>query len=94
MPNVTLGNYNTVAITAVSGVYRLKFPVSGYDRTIDLMNLGPGAIFLREDADPTVSDAASLQLPANWAVNKLTVDGGVGLGIIAAADTAISVRLT
>ena len=51
------------------------------------MNLGAGAIFLRSDADPSVNDPNSLQLPANWAINKLSVDGSTGLGVIAAADT-------
>lgn len=94
MPNVTLANYNTIAITAASGVYRLKFPDPGYERSIDLLNLGPGAVFLREDADPVLNDANSLSLPANWAINKLSAGGSVGVNIIAAADTTLSVRLT
>ena len=94
MPNVTLANYATIAITAVSGVYRLRFPDPGYDRKIDLLNLGPGAVFVREDADPTLNDANSLSLPANWAINQLSAGGSVGVNIIAAADTTISVRLT
>jgi len=92
MPNVTLGTFNSVAITAASGVYRLKF-VGGSSRSVDLMNLGPGPVFIRSDAtDPTVNDANSLQLPANWAANKITVDGSNGLNIIAAADTTLSLR--
>jgi hypothetical protein len=92
MPNVTLGGYNTVAIAAASGVYRLSF-VGGSTRSIDVMNLGGGAIFIRGDAtNPTVNDPNSLSVPANWAANGLNVDGGTGLGIIAAADTTISVR--
>ena len=50
MPNVTLGGYNTVAITAASGVYRLSFN-GGSSRSIDLMNLGGGAIFIRGRRD-------------------------------------------
>jgi hypothetical protein len=91
MPNVTLGYFANVPITAASGVYRLKF-VGGSSRTVDLMNLGPGAVFIRSDGDPTVNDANSLQLPANWAANKITVDGANGLNIIAAADTTLSLR--
>lgn len=91
MPNVTIGVYNTIAITAVSGVYRLK-SASGHLRTLDVMNTGTGTIFIRGDLDPTVNDPNSLQLPANFAANNLPVDGGTGLGIIAAADTTISVR--
>ena len=89
MPNVAIGPYNNIAITVVSGVYRLK---SVSVRTVDIMNLGTGAVFIRSDSDPAVNDANSLQLPANWAANGLSVDGSNGLGIIAAADTTISVR--
>lgn len=92
MPNVILGGYNTVAITAASGIYRLKF-TGGSSRAVDLMNLGPGAVFIRSDAtDPTVNDANAMQLPANWAANKITVDGSNGLNIIAAADTTLSLK--
>ena len=94
MPNVTLGGLNTVAITAASGVYRLTYFPGSVDRSLDILNLGPGAIFIRLDStNPSVNDPASLQLPANWAVNKLVVDDVTGLGIIAAADTTISVRM-
>jgi hypothetical protein len=93
MPNVTLGAFNNIAIAAASGVYRLTCP-GGFTRSVDLMNAGAGAIFVRSDADPTVNGANTLQVPANWAVNKLSVDGTVGLGVIAAADTTISVRMT
>lgn len=93
MPNVTIGAYNTIAITAVSGVYRLTWP-SGFTRTIDVMNVGAGAISIRADADPTVNGANTLQLPSNYAINGLKVDGTIGLGVIAAADTTISVRMT
>lgn len=93
MPNVTLGPFNTITVAAASGVYRLTWP-QGFTRSLDVMNTGAGAVFLRSDADPTVNGANTLQLPANWAINKLSVDGTVGLGIIAAADTTISVRMT
>lgn len=94
MPNVNLGAFNTVTVAAASGVYRLGWPAGGI-RTVDLMNVGAGAIFIRADStNPTVNDPASLQLPANTAINRLTVDGSTGLGVIAAADSAISVRVT
>ena len=91
MPNVVLGTYNTIAITAASGVYRLNW-VSGSSRALDLMNLGPGTIFIRADLDPTVDDPRSLEIPANWAINHLDVDGRTGLGLIATADTRVSMR--
>lgn len=56
MPNVTLGGFNTVAIAAASGVYRLSF-VGGSTRSIDVMNLGGGAIFVRGDATNPIPSA-------------------------------------
>ncbi len=93
MANITIGPYNTLPITAASGANRLRF-VGGFTRPVDIMNLGPGAIYIRGDADPTVADVNSLEVAANWAVNKVMVDGNAGLGVIAAADTTISVRIT
>lgn len=93
MPNVSLGTYSTIAIAAASGVYRLTIP-QGFTRNVDVMNTGAGAISLRADSvNPTVNDPNSLQLPSNWAANGIPVDGVTGLGIIAAADTTISVRV-
>jgi hypothetical protein len=65
---------------------------AGGNRPVDILNLGPGAIFIRADKDPTTSDMNSLQLPANWSANRLNVESNTGLGIIAAADTTIGVR--
>jgi hypothetical protein len=74
-------------------VYRLKLPPgAGGLRQIDVMNLGPGAVYIRADKDPTSGDPNSLQLPANWSANNLNVESNTGLGIIAGADTTISVR--
>jgi hypothetical protein len=95
MPNVTLSAFNTIPVAAASGAYRLTYSPPGFARSIDLMNLGPGSVFIRTDAtSPTVNDPVSLTLAANWAVNKLNVDSAIGLSLIAAADTTISVRLT
>lgn len=93
MANITIGPMNTIAITAASGANRLRF-VGGFTHPVDVMNLGPGAIYIRQDADPTVADVNSLEVPANWAVNRVMVDGNTGLGLIAGADTTISVRVT
>ena len=93
MPDVTVGPFNTVAITAASGVYRLT-EAGGRSHPIDLMNVGPGSVFLRADLDPAVNDPNSLLLPANTGINHLVIDGSLGLGVIASADTTISVRVT
>ena len=92
MPNVSLGSYNTLAVAAASGAYRLK-PANGFSCTVDLMNAGAGAIYLRPDIDPTVADPKSLLVPANTALNGFTIDGATGIGVIAGADTTISVRI-
>lgn len=90
MPSVTLAPFNNLTIAAASGVYRLRgsgaFPV-----TVDLLNVGAGTLYIRVDADPTTSDPLALQLPANWALSQVTVDSR-GLGVIAGADTVLSVR--
>ena len=93
MPNVTLGAFNTITVAAASGVYRLKWP-AGFCRTLDLLNVGAGLLYIRSDADPSLSDPNSLAVPANVSVNGLKVDGNTGLGVIASADTTISVRMT
>ena len=72
MANITLGPFNSLPITAASGANRLVFPSPGYARSVDVLNLGPGAIFIRADAtNPVLNDANALQIPANWAVNRL-----------------------
>lgn len=93
MPNVTLGTLNTITVAAANGVYRLTFP-GGFARKVDLLNTGAGAISVRVDVDPTVNGANTLQIPAGWAVNGINIDGAIGIGVIAAADTTISVRVT
>lgn len=92
MPNVTIGPYNTIAITAANGVYRL-LGSSSFTGPVDVMNVGPGAVYIRADKDPAVNDPNSLELPANSAANRLMASGTTGLGIIAAADTTITVRV-
>lgn len=92
MPNISLGAVNTIALAAASGVYRLSF-TGGASRSVDVLNMGTGTIFVRSDGtDPTVNDPASLALPGNFAANGLTVDGLNGMRVIAAADTTITVK--
>jgi hypothetical protein len=94
MANITLGPLNTILVTAASGANRLTWP-QGFNRNLDILNLGPGVLVMRTDATaPTTSDPNALQLPANFAINHLAVDGAIGLGVIAVADTTISVRVT
>jgi hypothetical protein len=91
MPDVTLGKYNTVAVTAAAGVYWLK-SATGLTMTVNLLNVGPGSIYVREPQAPAVGAADSLPLPANFYLNGLTFDGAIGLGVIAEADTMLGVK--
>jgi hypothetical protein len=65
---------------------------SGWAGAVDLLNIGPGSIFIRSDTNPVVNDPASLELPASIAFNGLTLNPG-GLFVIAGADTTITLRL-
>lgn len=65
----------------------------GTNRHVDILNLGPGNVFLRADLDPTVGDVFSLILPPNWAVNDVAVDGTQGIGAIPDAAAKISVTV-
>lgn len=91
MPDVTatLGAFNTIPIT--TAVTRLVTG-TGQSRMVDILNIGAASIFMRADIDPGASDPYSLELPANFALNRVTVDGVVGLGVVGAAATTISVR--
>lgn len=94
MPNVTLGGFNTLPVAAASGAYRLAYLPPGFSRSVDVMNIGPGSIFIRTDGtNPILNDPNALEIPANWAFNNLSVDSTLGLSVIAAADTTISVRM-
>jgi hypothetical protein len=90
MPNVILGPFNTIAVAAAQGVYRLTGS-QGIARTVDVLNVGPGSIYMRADKDPAISDPHALLLPPNWAKSGIIIDGRAGLGIVADADTMISV---
>lgn len=89
---VILGPFNTIAIKP-NTIVRLK-GVQGVTRPIDILNQGPGNIYIRADADPSSTDPSSLQVPANWAVNHLATDPNTGLGVCSDANTTISVNVT
>ena len=48
MANITLGPFNTILVTAASGANRLTWP-QGFNRNLDILNLGPGAVYVRAD---------------------------------------------
>lgn len=89
---VNLYNFNTVTL-ASGTVYRLvtRAPGTYY---FYIINLGPGELFYRADADPTASDPQSFSLPANMADNQIPITDGIrGLGVVANQAGSISVRI-
>lgn len=92
MPDVKLSQFNTVTLLA-NTVYRL---VTGAPTaySYSVINLGPGILYLRADADPGINDPYSETLPALTADNQIPVANGIrGLGVLADQAGAISVRL-
>lgn len=91
MPDITLSIQNTVILTA--GIVTRLFPSGniGTVRKLNLMNLGPGVVWVRSQADPAVGDPQSEKLPANVADNGVVFQSF--LGLIAEADTTVVTRL-
>jgi len=71
-------------------VYTLVPPERGI-YAINLTNCGPGYLFLRDDADPSVNDAASSTLPPYMQETRILVP--VSLRVRADRDTIVSARL-
>lgn len=91
MPDITLSPQNTVNLTAGT-VTRLFIPGgTGLVQAANLMNLGPGTVWVRTGTDPAVNDPKSEKLLANSADNGVQFARFIGL--IAEADTTIVLRL-
>lgn len=91
MPDITLAPQNTLNLAA-GIVSRLFLPGgTGLVQAANLMNLGPGTVWVRTGTDPAVNDPNSLKLVANSADNGLQFARFIGL--IAEADAAVVVRL-
>lgn len=92
MPDVTLGSQNTLNLTPADGVFYLRpLGLIGAVRAVNVMNLGPGIVWIRTGADPAVNDPLSEKLPANTADNGVVFQSF--LGLIAETDTTVVARM-
>jgi hypothetical protein len=91
MPDVTLYTFNTVALDQ-DVVYRLVPRASG-TYYIDLLNLGPGTLYIRADGDPAPDDPQSETLPAMQYDNEIPVDGVKGLRILSDQAGQVTARM-
>jgi hypothetical protein len=91
--NVNLTRFNTVTL-AVSTVYRLYPPSPAGSWYANVVNLGPGNLYLRANGDPTgATDPNSSTLPSLATDQGVPVDGKTGLGILADQAGKVSIRL-
>lgn len=87
---VTLQTFNTLRLEHEK-VYKLvtKFCGAYY---VNILNLGPCTVYLRDDGDPAVNDPDSETLPPGSADNLLLVPEGVnGLRVLAGAPCVCEV---
>ena len=89
--DVTLYTFNTLTVVA-NRADRMITPNPG-KYWINIMNLGPGSVWLRADAPPAVSDPRSEELLPMTADNQISIDGSRGLGIIPDANGTVVVRI-
>lgn len=91
---VTLKPYNTVTLAATT-VYQLVGP-GGAGQILNIINLGPGSLYIRADADPSVGDANSFQVPASntQLLSFPVIRGSNGLRVISDQAGKISVQMT
>lgn len=89
---LVLATYNTFVLTA-HHVYHLVTPYSGA-YYYNILNVGPAAIHIRADQDPSIGDDEAELLPAGHADNLILVpDGPAGLRVIADAVATVVLRL-
>lgn len=94
MATVELKSHNTVKV-AIGEIVRLVTPYAG-PYYYNILNLGPGDLYLRYDDDPAPDDPESETLPAGCADNLVVIpEGREGLRVAAALGTtsAMSIRL-
>lgn len=90
---VPLYNFNTVTL-ASGTVYRLVTRAPARLAFYYIVNLGPGNLYYRADADPTATDPQSSTLPAMSGDNQIPIyDGLRGLGVLADQAGSVSVRV-
>jgi len=91
MPDVTLSIQNTLSI-GTTEVTRLIHPgVHGATRRLNVINLGPGTIWLKSEGNPAVGDVTSEMLSVNIADNDVPYQDFIGL--IADQTSTVVVRI-
>lgn len=93
---VILTDFNTIVLLA-GQAYQLvtsQAPPAGAF-IYNILNLGPGSIYMRDNQDPAVGDPLSETLPANAADNGIFVgEGTQGLRVLAGPGGAtLSIRV-
>lgn len=93
----TLQTYNTLFLKPYD-IYILVTPFAG-TYYYNILNLGPGNVYLRGDGDPVVGGAATETLPASTADNAILVpDGLAGLRVMcdphSAEEPDVHTRIT
>lgn len=86
---VILDEFNTVFVTA-NTIYQLIPPEAHLFRA-NVLNLGPGWLYMRSNAEPSVGDVYSTILPPSAADNEVRVPGH--LYVLATDTGTITVRL-
>ena len=87
---VILDEYNTVTLDEYV-VYELQPPEPGVF-TANLLNLGPGWLYVRANAEPAVADPKATMLPPGGIDNQIRVSQR--LYVLASEDGTITVRLS
>jgi hypothetical protein len=87
--SIQLDRFNTVNLVA-NTVYELTPPEPNI-HSLNLLNLGPGTVYLRANADPSPGDQQSATVPPGALDNAIHTPST--LRVIADQDSAISVRL-
>ena len=89
---VVVHTYNTLKLDP-DDVYEIRTPYAG-PYYYNVMNLGLGTVYIREDADPDPDDAEVETLPAGHADNLILVpDGSAGLRFLAEAPHGARITL-
>jgi hypothetical protein len=91
MPDVTLSTFNTITLTA-NTVYRLV-PLTAGSYYINMLNLGPGTLYIRTEADPSPNDPQSETLPSGLYDNQMPLDSTKGVRILSDQAGAVTARL-
>lgn len=90
MAAITLQRYNTITLAASTAQQLLiPGPVGPY-YYLQILNLGPGNLYIKGDGTVSATDPASFELPINLSISPLVTGG---LWILADAAGKASVQM-